>query len=302
MKYEMVYEDYVKDAISGTIQKISKNADNLMKLFADAVAKNAIQDIWGSFAGSTEKMEALINYFKISESEEKQRIYYFAVMRTVLELGNILSVQIVEKDMSKQYRNYKYIYPVLEILSQSGSLSQGQIAVKLGINGHSLSNFFGRTNQYELWRRESVGRKNYYTITAKGKRVYREYLQQSAVKDDKDFEKMLIVVLDAISTEMESVIPDQGKVIKAINRAYGRGTSAGMSSAVKVKLVEVFKNREVGVRKRKQREQIKEETISQIPWSGMDDEFWISTGRAYAKMDDEFEHIYGREDFAEVNQ
>lgn len=264
MEYELSYEDYTKDAINGTIQKISRNAEHLMRVFTDAVMKNEIPEVWSSFAGSRDKMESLINYFEIPLYEEKQRIYYFAVIRTVLELGDTLSVQITEKNLSKVYSNYKYLYPTLEIMSKSGPLSQGQIAAKLGINSNSLSNFFRRTNRFELWSKEILGRKNYYSITAKGKRAYRAYLQNYALKENDNFEKIILTMLDALAKEMENLVPNIEKVLHMVNGVCNKGTSVFNSEAVNLKLHEVFYSREKGIRKRKLR-QIREE--NEETWS-----------------------------------
>lgn len=300
MKYELSYDDYAMDAAKGSIQKISKNTENLIRIFTDAVVKNTIPEVWASFAGSTKKMEALVNYFKILESEEKQRIYYFAVMRTVLELGDTLNVQITEKRMSRVYSNYKYIYPVLEVLSRSGPISQGQIALKIGIDRHALSNFFRRTNQFELWNKETLGRKNYYTITAKGKRAYRDFTQKNILKDDKSFEKNLLAVLDAIANEIGNAIPDQGKILQTINAVYGKGISVVTSEAVKVKVNDVFRNREAGIRKKRQREYMRIEKTERFYNSEIKNDFWENAGNVYTVSDDDLKFIYGDELIKEV--
>ncbi len=290
MKYELSYDDYAMDAIQGSIQKISKNTENLIRIFTDAVVKNTIPEVWTSFAGSTKKMEALVNYFKIPESEEKQRIYYFAVMRTVLELGDTLNVQITEKRMSRVYSNYKYMYPVLEVLTGSGPICQGQIALKIGIDRHSLSNFFRRTNQFELWNKETLGRKNYYTITAKGKRAYRDFTQKNIVRDDQSFEKKLLAVLNVMASEMENAVPDQRKILQTINSECGKGISVVTSEAVKIKVNDVFRNREAGIRKKRQRENMRIERAERFYNSEMENDFWENVCTV---SDDNLKSIYG---------
>ena len=91
MKYELTSEKYAQDVVKGTRQTMSRNADSLMRIFTESVVKNTIPETWNFYKSGMDKLEALSNYLKINTSETKQRVYYFAVMKTVLELGDMLN-------------------------------------------------------------------------------------------------------------------------------------------------------------------------------------------------------------------
>lgn len=254
MNNEIFNKRYIQDIKSGSVSNMSDTADNLIRILTDAIINNTIEKTWKVLKSETKKFEALTNYLEIYNSTEKQKVYYFAVMKTVIEINGLLNEKTTEQNYYKKYTNYKYIYPILQQLSITNTLSHGRLAECIGISKNSLSNFFRRTNEFGLWKAEQHGKKHYYTITAKGKRVYKEYALQEIAENNSKYVKVMTDFLDLISSELENRVPKSENVIKSMNEIYGEGMSIFSSDVLKLKLRTLFIKREIGIRKRKERE------------------------------------------------
>ena len=261
MRYEITSEKYAQDVVKGSLYTMSRNADGLMRIFAESVMKNTIPETWNFYKSGMDQLEALSNYLQINASDEKQRVYYFAVMKTVLELGDMLNRKLEEYSELQMYKNYKYIYPILEILADSGGLSVCRLAEKLDVSRNSLSNSFRRTDKFGLWRMESRGKSHYYYITAKGKRVYQHYCIQNSGQsigrdtgaDTNHVEKTVLYVLDLVGSEMEKENPNPSHIVHLMNQKFDKGISVASSEVFRVKLKEVFLKSEMGIYKRRRR-------------------------------------------------
>ncbi len=251
MQYEVTSEKYAQDVMEGSLLKVRRNAEELLRIFTEAILKDTICETWDFYKSGMDKLEALANYLEIGTNEEKQRVYYFAVMKTILELGCLLSQKSGENEEAQAYVEYKYIYPVLELLAESGGLSVCKIADRLSISRNTLSNSFHRTDKFGLWRMEKRGKKHYYHITAKGKRAYQNYCLSHVGEATGGTEKMLLLILDLVGKELEKENPDASHIIYALNERYNKGISVASSAVLKVKLKEVFIKSEAGVCKRK---------------------------------------------------
>ncbi len=273
MKYELTSEKYAQDVVKGTRQTMSRNADSLMRIFTESVVKNTIPETWNFYKSGMDKLEALSNYLKINTSETKQRVYYFAVMKTVLELGDMLNQKLEECSEAQTYKDYKYIYPILGILADSGGLSVCKIAEKLEISRNSLSNCFRRTDRFGLWRMESRGKSHYYYITAKGKRVYQNYCIQSTEADTDSVEKTVLYVLDLVGNELEKENPNPSNIIHLLNQKYDKGISIASSEVFNAKLKEVMIKAEIGMYKKRRRNRyLEKESGGKTFWENMYEE------------------------------
>lgn len=251
---------FMQDLIVQSGQNLSKRADKLMRTFTDAVMKNTLQETWQIHRAMLSQTEALVNRLGILQSEDKQRIYYFASMKTVLELGNILCIAMEEQDELQRYRQFKYIYPVLGILVKNGSLPLCQIAKELDISRSSLSNFFRRADTFYLWNMKQYGREHYYTITAKGKRVYKNYhLQEKVVNRKETYETSMITVLDLLAREMRKDRPDFSNILRSMNQKEHMGVSVFSSEVIEAKLKEMNSSYELGEEYRRKKRQYEHE-------------------------------------------
>lgn len=268
MRYEITSEKYAQDVMEGSLQKVSRNAEELLRIFTEAILKDTVRETWDFYKSGMDRLEALANYLEISVSEEKQRVYYFAVMKTILELGGLLSQKTEENEEAQVYAEYKYIYPVLELLAESGGISLCKIAEKLSISRNVLSNSFHRTDKFGLWRMQKRGKKHYYYITAKGKRAFQNYCVCNVAGRTGGAEKMVLLILDLTGKELEKENPDVANIIYELNRKYGKGISVVSSEVLKVKLKEVFIKSEIGMHKRRRK------MIRLIEMERKEREFW----------------------------
>lgn len=253
---EMLYMQEMQDLIAQSEQSLSRRADKLMRTFTDAVMKNTLPETWQIHRAMLSQTEALVNQLGILQSEEKQRIYYFASIKTIMELGDVLCIAMEENDELQRYRQFKYIYPVLGILVKSGSMPLCRIADELNISRNALSNFFKRTDAFYLWNMKQYGREHYYTITAKGKKAYKNYhLQEQIVNKKETYETVMINVLDLLAKEMRKGRPDFSNILHSMNKKERRGIAVFSSEAVAAKLKEMNISYELGEEYRRQKRQ-----------------------------------------------
>lgn len=246
MEYNLTQKQCLNEIVDGNIEKISYSADYLLKLSVDAISTDSCQKFKEMFQYDEKKIEAMINYLQISESIDKQKIYYFAVIKTIMDMNSLL-VEIEEETIwQKKYANYKHIYSVLGVLFSYNVLPQGKIAEKVNISKNALSNFFRRTNSFGLWQKKQYGRNNYYTITAKGKKVFENYNRARISNDKEKNQDYVSYLLTLIGDEMQKEHPSADYIIHEINCKY-RG--AVLTNISKIRLRQLFLKRAIGLKR-----------------------------------------------------
>lgn len=250
MGYELLEKKYMDTILYGQAGDMGKNLNYLMKVSVDAVMTNSIPELWDELKNEPKKFEAMYNLLDIEGDCDKRKVYYYSAIRTLIELHNLLNQKYQEADLQREYRSYKYIYPILQLLAEHNMTAQGQLAEKLGISKHALSNFISRTQKYELWSVKHYGKQKYYVITAKGKRAYKEYLLTESYQDQGSITEIIIFFVGLLSKEMEKAEPCIDNVIFEMSKKYGRGVSIFSSDMLKRKLNLMFRKREVGMRRK----------------------------------------------------
>lgn len=258
MKGEVLIKQYIGNILSEKVAQVSHNANELMSLLAESIVNNSVNEISVYFKEERTKFEALMNYLKINADIEKQKVYYFSAIKTMIELIDLVDKQSSEKQEYKEYMKYKYIYPTLEILSKNNTLSQGKISQELGISKNTLSNFFRKTKEFKLWSVEVVGQKHYYTISAKGKKAYKNYRMNCISKNQENQKEFLLFFTDALIKELNSTQPNVDKVIKEISSKYSEGISILSSANMKIKLRYLFMKYENNFQRRNEKYDIAE--------------------------------------------
>lgn len=250
MDYEVISQEYLDNFIGGNIKRIEENCETVQEILADAILKRTVPQFWSEMRSQAEKFEAISNFLQINEDIEKQKIYYYAVLRTMIQLSQTVNDKIEKIKDYGECRNYTHLFPVLELLYKNESLSHDSIAKRLGVTTHILSDFFNKTNKFKLWKVQKKEENQYYFINFKGKQVYKEYLKQNIVNEQIEFDELIVYLLDAISKQMEIRQPDIDHIINSINIKYGRNVNVFSSPAVKFKLKAIFIKREIEYKRR----------------------------------------------------
>lgn len=250
MSYELLEKKYMDTIIYGQAGDMGKNVNYLMKVSVDAVITNSVPELWDELKNETKKFEAMYNLLEIESSEDKRKVYYYSAIRTLIELQNMLNQKCQELSLQREYRSYKYVYPILQSLAEYNMISQGELAEKLGISKNALSRFINRTQKYGLWTVKCHGKHKYYVMTAKGKSAYKDYLLTEPYQDKDNITEMIIFFVGLLTKEMEKVEPCIDNVIYEMSKKYGKGVSIFSSGMLKRKLNLMFRKREVGMRRK----------------------------------------------------
>lgn len=220
-------------------------AEQYMDVYVEAYKNKEITEFYQESRAFSAQLEALWEYFEIDNNIEHKKIYYFAVIDTVRNLGQKIAELNSEK--SGEYGNYKYIYPILEVLYRHGTVSVGKIAELLQVERHTLTNAIRRAAGFGLWNQKKQGRNSLYQITARGERAYIDYLKRNIVSDLSSLDEILLVFAKEIEAHMSEAHPDVNEIIRKLNcRLGGCGCSSTM---LKLSLQDIYRKREEFVRK-----------------------------------------------------
>ncbi len=157
-------------------------AEQYMNIYLDAYKNHQMETFREESEQLSDQLELLWEYFKIEDEEIHRKIYYFAMIDTIKNLAVKISEEL--SCDAGEYGNYKYIYPILRVLYENGTVPVGKLAECLKLERHSLTNAIRRYNKFQLWSQEKQGRNSLCQITAKGERAYASYLKKE-VKEDK---------------------------------------------------------------------------------------------------------------------
>jgi len=244
MDIEKLKNQYTVSIMQGSTDRMAESADNLMDLFTDSVMNNTVQLLKNELIIEEGKMEALINLLGINDDIEKQKIYYFAVLKTIIDLNSELAEKL--SNNLNDFHAYKYVYPILGMLQNNMTMTHGNIAYRLGLSSQALTGFITRTKKFNLWKIEERGKSNYYSLTINGKEAYKRYVKNDLIKSDEaSIEKIMICLIDSISTEITKRTPDINQIINNLNETCGHGTSICSSSMFKYKLNNLFVNNNI---------------------------------------------------------
>lgn len=220
-------------------------AEQYMKVYIDAYQNHAIPKFSEESVAFSNQLEALREYFAIDDNLEHKRIYCFAMIDTIKNLGDrIAELDLVDVGV---YSSYKYIYPILEALYNTGTMSVGNLADYLNVERHILTNAIKRADKYELWNQKKQGKYSLYQITSKGERAYTAYVKEKVLKNKETLEGLFNILLKEIENHMLISQPDVNEIIRNLNRNLG--CSGFSSTMMKLTIQNVFKKRNEYVKK-----------------------------------------------------
>ncbi len=162
-------------------------AEQYMNLFLDAYKNHQMETFREESEQLSDQLELLWEYFKIEDEEIHRNIYYFAMIDTIKNLAVKISRDILCD--AGEYGNYKYVYPILKVLYENGTVSVGNLSECLNIERHSLTNAIRRYEKFQLWSKKSQGRNSLCQITAKGEQAYISYLNKQVAEDKKSLKE-----------------------------------------------------------------------------------------------------------------
>ena len=215
----MIRADLLKKEImeADTSDGLEKITGNIMDILIDAIKNQMIDEFYKQIDHIDGIMEALGNYLDFEGDVEKEKIYYFASLETMIFIAESLHQNEANKIDINEISSYKHIREILKNLYENGPLPQCNLAERVGIEHHNLSNTMRRAEKFQLWNSRKKGNYSYYQLTKKGKDVYCSFLENEIKREPENLEKFLSFSLKAIESES----PYVDNIVTKINGHYG---------------------------------------------------------------------------------
>lgn len=236
---------------SDDIRNIQKITDRLIRITLDGISNQQYEQLHELMGNNAKKLEAWRNSLNIDSNIEYQKVYAYTTFlltasitdKLYREYQNQRSTKELEVEL-KKLRRSEYLYPMLELLSQKGEVSQGEIARHLNITSHSLSNLIRRNEKYGLWNHQKYGKYNYYFLSAQGKRCAEAYHKKQIETSPDNLHSVFAVFLDSILLESNEDTPDSENVLHRINEKIGRSHSVVGNELEKVLIRRILRKME----------------------------------------------------------
>lgn len=241
------------NALQKTIKELYLNqdvdidtyAEEYLNVYIDAYLNRSVSKFSEEGKAFSHQLEALREYLKIDEDIEHKRIYCFAMIDTIKNLGD--KIAALDSCEVGQYSNYKYIYSILEVLYNNGTVSVGNMADLLQVERHTLTNAIRRANKFELWIQKKQGRNSLYQITSRGERAYVAFIKEETLNNRQSFDNFFNFLLKEIENHMLESQPDVNEIIRNLNHQLG--CSAFSSTMIKISIQNIFKKRNIYIKK-----------------------------------------------------
>lgn len=158
-----------------------------------------------------EIINILMNKFQVDENNEKLMIWLIGHISAQLDILALFDDDLemgTDTQLISVVKAYKHAFDILNILFNQPQLSQGELALELGLSPQALSNALGRMKEHQLVFADKHGKKKYYTLSENGKKVHKHLkLQDCSMTPDRltvYVEEMLITFEKILQGEISS--------------------------------------------------------------------------------------------------
>ena len=169
-------------------------------------------------------------------------------------IANLLSDLGKEKteniDVLNLFKKYRLLYNVLNTINEEYTLSGQELKQDLNFKSESnLSNFMRRIEPYNLIYIQKLGKTNYYTLTAKGKKYLTIYedIEENNEKFKTIDENIIILLLEQIANQSKTESPNLMKVLSVFSNNNITLKSFHM---MKLKINSIFSSRDEYVKRK----------------------------------------------------
>lgn len=222
---------------------LGEQTEQLKDILVQGILNQTISELFPSFQLEEQKLEAMEHLLEIFDKEEHQKIYYYTAIKTIAMIVQEAGTELKKQERYGTFFRYKYLVPVLDLLSQNRMMNQHRIAEHLNISSQSLSNFFRRTNDFGLWKKKMVDKNSFYIITAQGKEAYRYYKQAELTTTN--IEQILTTAFSLLKHELKSSAPNPEHIIHTLNTKYGKKRSVFRSMELKSQIRQILNDNSI---------------------------------------------------------
>lgn len=206
--------EYLSDD-SNALATFTQSFYDVMKEAIENKSVYALNELLTSINDRHERVSNLLN----TEDVANRKLYYFGYISALSTLGrDINRVNAEELQLEKLINSYPLLLPVLTVINQYDTVSGMKLKEELQQKSSNISNFMHRIKPYKLIETNKMGTVNYYSLTNKGKRLLNQVAQRDVefATNKADAEKLIILVLEDIATQLNSETPSAVPVLRRI--------------------------------------------------------------------------------------
>lgn len=241
-----IEKQYTIPFINGREEERKKILRQTYKIALESISGELTNETSELFLAISNNFERISNSINVSEPNKKAAFDY-GFLYGVVSIINDLNKKATEDVETTMFSNrYKLLYPVLSFVFANRKVTGKQIKEELNFkNNSNLTNFISRIKKYNLIYIQKTGTINYYSLTNKGKRIYKSIENKNKYYHliDTNFitESLLLDVLDSIAKQILEPEPKSSEIIKKIVKS---NTQIKNKSVFKYKINSIFLSRD----------------------------------------------------------
>lgn len=247
MDYKLMNIDLGTAKDNSAMHKTYLEFYNLSK---EAISNNEYIPILRILDELPNEFERIENFLEIDKDENKS-IFYFGMISGIANLLSDLGKEKTENiDVLNLFKKYRLLYNVLNNINEEYTLSGQELKQDLNFKSESnLSNFMRRIEPYNLIYIQKLGKTNYYTLTAKGKKYLTIYedIEENNEKFKTIDENIIILLLEQIANQSKTESPNLMKVLSVFSNNNITLKSFHM---MKLKINSIFSSRDEYVKRK----------------------------------------------------
>lgn len=215
--------------------------DKVFGAVIETLQNGLYSNLWQELKVIRNISERFLTEHNLYNDEEKQKIYYFASIRT---LADIIyhNVQRTNDDdfFSKLSSSYTHLNVVMKYLGDKKSATHTEIAEAVNLQKNTLSNFMSRISKFELFTSVNIGRKKIYYINSKGLRFYNFICKSNTSEIEQDYGKIITKLLELITDEIETKNLNVDNIMIKLNKENLRLQNISKSYVIRNQIRNIF--------------------------------------------------------------
>lgn len=241
-----IEKQYTIPFINGHEEERKKILKQTYKIALESISGELTNETSELFLTISNNFERISNSINVSDPNKKEAFDY-GFLYGVVSIINDLNKKAAEDVETTMFSNrYKLLYPVLSFVFANRKVTGKQIKEELNFkNDSNLTNFISRIKKYNLIYIQKTGTINYYSLTNKGKRIYRSIknknMNYSLTESNYITESVFLDVLGSIAKQMIEPEPKSSEIIKMIVKS---NTVLKNKSVFKYKINSIFLSRD----------------------------------------------------------
>lgn len=242
---------------SGTTA-VENACESMYSIILDALDKGTAGEAKRQFTSFYELEDSLAGCLGLIERAKEDasagpdavaqiKAFYFGQMKAATDLLSDVARLEREREASQGWcRRSKHLRTCLIIVGANPGISGTELKKQMNLSNSGFSNFMKRIGSQRLFYVEKDGNTKYYMLTPRGRRFLQSQNSRTGIENREGVyeEKFILLLLEALASEMLESKPSASHVILQANRRRGEGGLVGNTQLLKRFIKQVFEARD----------------------------------------------------------